>query len=240
MALIKQISSIVNDAVKDALGKNASATQLNTSDIVSLGKAITEFDAYEDFFKSLANRIVRTVYFVRRYNTNDRHILRDEHEYGAFVQKVYYQMPEAVDNPTYNYNEQGAFTQVSPYDVQTTIGVSALIYGGQGTWTIEIVRPVEQIKSAFLSDAAMLSFIDGMYVYVDNAFQKELESTVSMAANTGIANAHANGLSRNLLAEYNEAHPANTLTVAQALKSLDFLKFATMEITRTIDNMKAL
>ena len=239
MAMIKQIANIVNDAVADALGENASATQLNTTDLVSLGKAIEDYDVYEGFFKSLANRIVRTVYFVRNYETDDRHILRDEHEYGAFVQKVYYEMPDAVDNPTYNYDAQtGNFSQLSPYDVNTTVGVSALVYGDQGTWSIEIIRPVEQIKTAFLSDAAMLSFIDGIYVYVDNAFKKELEVTISMAANTGIANAHANGLSRNLLAEYNTAHPSATITTATALQNLDFLKFATMEIMRTIDNMK--
>jgi hypothetical protein len=238
MAIISQISSIVNDAVADALGKNASATQLDSTNIVSLGQAIEEYDLYEGFFKSLVNRIVRTVYFIRRYEGNDRSILRDEHEYGAFVQKVYYTAPDAVDNPTYKYDTNGNFQQASPYDVEATVAVSALIFGGQGTWSIEIIRPVEQIKSAFLSDAAMLSFIDGIYVAVDNKYELELERIVALAANTAIANAHAEGLSRNLLAEYNTTHQSATLTVSQALESLDFLKFATMEITRTIDNMK--
>ena len=239
MALITQISSIVNDAVSDALGGNNSATQLDSTNIVSLGQAIDDYDLYEGFFRSLVNRIVKTVYFVRRYEGNDRSILRDEHEYGAFIQKVYYETPDAVDNPTYNYDATtGNFQQASPYDVNTTVGVSAMIFGGQGTWSIEIIRPVQQIKEAFLSDSAMLSFIDGIYVAIDNKFELELERIVALAANTAIANAHAEGLSRNLLSEYNTLHPNDTLTVAQALESLDFLKFATMEITRTIDNMK--
>lgn len=238
MAMISQISSIVNDAVADALGKHAGATQLDSTNIVSLGQAVDEYDLYEGFFKSLVNRIVKTVYFIRKYEGNDRSILRDEHEYGAFIQKVYYTAPDAVDNPTYNYDANGNFQQASPYAVNGTVAVSALIFGGQGTWSIEIIRPVEQIKSAFLSDSAMLSFIDGIYVAVDNKYELELERIVALAANTAIANAHAEGLSRNLLAEYNTAHQGSTLTVSQALESLDFLKFATMEITRTIDNMK--
>ena len=103
MAIIEQISALVNDAVSDALGKSQNITELDTTNLVSLGKKIADFDAYEPFFKSLANRIARTVYFVRSYSGSDRHILRDEHDYGAFVQKVYYEMPQATDNPTYKH-----------------------------------------------------------------------------------------------------------------------------------------
>lgn len=237
MAIIEQISALVNDAVTDALGKSQKITELNTTNLVSLGKKIADFDAYEPFFKSLANRIARTVYFVRSYNGNDRHILRDEHDFGAFVQKVYYNMPQATDNPTYNHSgANGAFQQVSPYDVETTVEVSSMIFGGQGTWTVEIIRPVEQIKTAFTSPAEMAAFIDGIYVTVDNAFELELESTVALADNTAMACAIAGGQGRNLLSEYNTAH-TTTLTATQALENADFLKYASMEINRVVDNM---
>ena len=238
MALITQIPSIVNDAVADALGKNATLSDLDSTDIVSMGKAIAQFDAYEGFFKSLANRIVRTVYFVRTYEGSDRKILRDEHEYGAFVQKVYYSNVEATDNPTYDYSgTDGAFVQQSPYGVEQTVTVETKIYGGKGTWTLEIVRPIPQIATAFTSESAMLAFIDGMYMYVDNQFKLEEERIVALAANTSMANCIANGKARNLLAEYNTTHAGNTLTVAQALESADFLKYASKEISRTIENM---
>ena len=236
--IITQIPSIVNDAVADALGKTSVLNDLDSTDIVSMGKAISQFDAYEGFFKSLVNRIVRTVYFVRTYSGTDRKILRDEHEYGAFVQKVYYSNVQATDNPTYDYSgTNGAFVQNSPYGVTQTVTVETLIFGGKGTWTLEIVRPIPQIQTAFTSEAAMLAFIDGMYMYVDNQFKLEEERIVALAANTSIANCIANGLARNLLDEYNLAHSGATLTVAQALESADFLKFASKEISRTIDNM---
>ena len=238
MAIVTQIPNIVNDAVADALGKNSTITNLETSDFVSMGKAIAEFDAYEGFFKSLANRIVRTVYFVRTYNGSDRQILRDEHEYGAFVQKVYYSDVEASDNPTYDYSGTGgAFNQQSPYGVTQTVTVEAMVYGGKGTWTLEIVRPIAQIITAFTSESAMLAFIDGMYTYVNNQFKLEEERLVALAANTAMASSLNGGKARNLLAEYNTAHPNDTLTVAQALESADFLKYASKEISRTIENM---
>ena len=239
LPMITQIPSIVNDAVADALGKNSTLNDLDSTDIVSMGKAISAFDAYEGFFKSLVNRIVRTVYFVRTYEGSDRKILRDEHEYGAFVQKVYYSDVEATNNPTYDYSgTNGAFVQNSPYGVTQTVTVETKIYGGRGTWTLEIVRPIPQIQTAFTSEAAMLTFVDGMYMYVENQFKLEEERIVALAANTSIANCIANGLARNLLDEYNVAHSGATLTVAQALESADFLKFASKEISRTIENMR--
>lgn len=236
--LVTQIKDIVNDAVEDALGKSASVQKLDSSDIVSLGKAISGYDAYEGFFGALANRIVRTIYFIRTYEGSRRNILRDEHEYGAFVQKVYYEMPDAVDNPTWNIpTAQGAYAQASPYDVNATITVSSLIFGGKGTWSIEIVRPLEQIKSAFLDNASMMNFIDGIYLAVENAFKLQEDTLVSLAANTAMAAAIKGGKARNLLAEYNTNHSGATLTVAKALESADFLKYASKEINRTIKNM---
>ena len=235
--LINQITNVVNDAVKDALGTSDSITALDSSNIVALGKKISDMDAYEPFFKSLANRIARTVYFVRSYSGSDRHILRDEHDYGAFIQKVYYKMPEAVDNPTYNFSgSDSKFQQVSPFDVETTVEVTSMVFGGQGTWSVEIVRPLEQVKQAFTSPSAMASFIDGIYVTVDNAYEFEMERIVALADNTAMASAIAGGQGRNLLKEYNTAH-STTLTPAQALESADFLKYASMEINRTVDNM---
>ena len=235
--LVSQIKNIVNDSVKDALGKNYGVTKVETTDVVSMGKALASFDAYEGFFGALANRIVKTVYFVRTYEGRSRSVLRDEHEYGAFIQKVYYDLPDAVDNPTWSIpNGEGQYVQASPYDVQTTVGVSSLIFGGKGTWSIEIVRPLEQIKSAFLDTAAMSAFIDGIYVTVENAFKLEEERLTAQAVNTAMAAALDGGIARNLLAEYNDKF-SQSLTKATAMVSADFLRYAAKEIKRTIENM---
>lgn len=241
--MIKQIYSLVNDAVADALGKNANVTELDSTDLVSLGKAISSYNAYEGFFGALANRIARTVYFVRVYEGKSRSVLRDEHEYGAFIQKVYYMMPNAVENPAYDVvsvnTETGerTYSQASPFDVNTTVEVKALIYGGQGTWSIEIMRPIEQIKTAFLDESSMMSFIDGIYIAVENSFKLEEERLVALAVDTAMAHAINSGLARNLLAEYNALFPDATLTVAEAMVSADFLRFASKEIKDTIGHM---
>lgn len=233
---VAQINNIINDSVKDALGKNYGVSQINTGDVVSLGKLISSYDAYEGFFGALVNRIVKTVYFIRTYEGSKRSVLRDEHEYGAFVQKVYYEMPEAVENPTWDIPNSGTYAQASPYDVENTVGVSALIYGGKGTWSIEIIRPIEQIKSAFIDASSMGAFIDGIYVAVENSFKLEEERLVALAVNTAMADSLDGGIARNLLAEYNTKYN-QSLTKATALINADFLRYASKEINRTIDSM---
>lgn len=238
--LVKQISNIVNDSVKDALGKVEGVTTLDSSDIVSMGKALASHDLYDMFFKSLTNRIAKTVYFVRTYEGSKRSVLRDEHEFGAFIQKVYTEMPNAVDNATWNEGGVKSFSQASPYDIEATIGVSSLIFGGKGTWTIEIVRPIEQIKSAFLDNASMMRFIDSIYIAIQNSFKLEEERLTALAVNTSMASCLSGGVSRNLLAEYNAKHVDNPLTVEKALENADFLKFASKEINLTVKNMAVL
>lgn len=235
--IVSQIKNIINDSVKDALGKTNGVTQVDTTSVVSMGKAIAQYNLYEGFFGALVNRIVRTVIFVRTYEGSNRSVLRDEHEYGAFVQKVYYTMPDAVDNPTWDIPDgNGDYKQASPFDVEGTVAVSALIYGGKGTWSIEIVRPVEQIKTAFMDESSMMSFIDGIYLTIENAFKFEEERLVAQAVNTAMASVIDNGRARNLLAEYNSKY-SQSLDVDTALVSADFLKFASKEINRTIENM---
>lgn len=242
--IVNQIKDLVNDSVEDALGKQATLNDLDTTDLVSLGKALSQFNAYEKFYGALANRIVKTVYFVRTYQAKTRSVLRDESEFGAFVQKVYTEMDEATDNPAFAVTtidpSTGArtYSQASPYDVENVIKVSAIIYSGQGTWSKEFIYSLEEIKTAFTSNAAMMQLIDAIYTTADNSMKLEIERIEAAAVNTSIANSIKNGLARNLLEEYNTNHPTATLTRAQALEDLDFLKYASKEISETVDHIQ--
>lgn len=243
---VKQITSLINDIVEDLTAQSSSIQTLDTSNVVSLGKAISDLNLYEGFFGSLVNRLAKTVYFVRVYDGADsRRILRDEHEYGAFIQKVYYTAPAFVDNPEYKipqYTGGGAidtYNQSSPYGVSGTVTVQAMLYGAQGTFALEIVRPVDQIRSAFLSEAEMIRFIDGIYVTIENEIKLAEEGLVNAAVSTAIAADIQGGKVRNLLTEYNTINPVNPITDEEvALGDPDFLKYASKEIRKTIKYME--
>ena len=243
---VKQITSLMNDIVEDLTAQRASIQTLDTSNVVSLGKAISDLNLYEGFFGSLVNRLAKTAYMVRVYDGADsRRILRDEHEYGAFIQKVYYTAPAFVDNPEYKipqYTGGGAidtYNQSSPYGVSGTVTVQAMLYGAQGTFALEILRPVDQIRSAFLSEAEMIRFIDGIYVTIENELKLAEEGLVHAAVSTAIAADIQGGKVRNLLTEYNTIISDAPITDEDvALSDPDFLKYASKEIRKTIKFMR--
>lgn len=242
---VKQIKSLMNDIVEDLTAKSSSIQTLDTSNVVSLGKTISDLNLYEGFFGSLVNRLAKTAYMVRVYEGADtRRILRDEHEYGAFIQRVYYTAPDFVDNPEYKIPQySGAdistYQQSSPYDVTGTVTVQAMLYGAQGTYSLEIIRPVDQIRSAFLSEAEMIRFIDGIYVTIENKLKLAEEGLVNAACATAIAADIQGGKVRNLLTEYNTINPVNPITDEDvALGDPDFLKYASKEIRKTIKFMR--
>lgn len=243
--IIKQINSILNDVIEDLTGQSGSQQTISTTDIVSMGKSIADLNLTEGFFGSLVNRLAKTVYFVRVYDGKDtRGILRDEHEYGAFVQKVYFTAPDLQANEEYNIPQytDGAisgYKQSSPYDVEATVAVSAKIFGGQGTFQLSIVRPVDQIRTAFLSDAEMIRFIDGIYLAIENKIKLAEEALVSTAITTAMACDINGGKVRNLLTEYNTLYPDAAITDEEvAMTDPDFLKYAAKQINQTVNYMQ--
>lgn len=242
MGNVSQIYQIVNDAVSDFLGTTAVRAK-DTSSFVDLGRTLSQihsatnpYDGYDSFYGALAARIAKTEIMVRLYEGSGRGVIADYIDFGAFVQRVYTDIPDAVENPVWslsNGQNPPTINPHSPYDVKTVVNISAMIFGKRGTWSIEILKPYKQIKEAFLSESAMIAFIDAIDLSIANSLAMEKESLENLAVATSIANCLKNGKATNLLAAYNTG-AATPLTVANCMRSLDFLAFA----NKTIDNFR--
>lgn len=242
MANVTQIYQLVNAAASDFLGSTGVRVK-DTTSFVDFGRSLADLSTAEDpyhgydaFFGALVSRIAKTEVFVRMYEKANRKVITDYHEFGAFVQKIYCSLPAASENTTWsvsNGENPPTLNPSSPYDVDQTVAISSMIFGKFGTWTVEINRPTRQIKSAFLNEASMQAFIDGIYVSIATDLNIQLEALENLAVATSIANALENGQSTNLLQVYNAGAPTE-LTVSTALQSADFLAFA----NKTIDNMR--
>lgn len=237
--LVTQIPQVAKDAASDLVGATK-ATKLTSSGLVSFGKQLSAMNLLDGWFGKLAKRIVDTRIMLRVYEPAERKVMRTEQEYGAFIQRVYYtDTPDPTNNTAYEIPNSvtGKYEQTSPYDVEGSVAVQCMIYGGKGTWTLELVIPTIQIKEAFTSASAMDAFIAGIYLKVDNEFKLQEEGIANLAVNTGIANAFMAGLKRNILGEYNMKHDDNILTWDEAKEDAQFLKYASKEISRLIKNM---
>lgn len=240
MSNITQIYSIVNDAVADALGAHAPRAK-DTTSFVSLGKSLEDAGKLDAFFGALACRIAKTVEFVRLYERNDRRVLRDMHEFGAFVQKVYTELPDAVANPSWavsNGNNPPTISRSNPYGVTTTVNITCKLFGDVGTWSIEVAKPTKQIKQAFTSETEMVVFIDAINLTVENAYNIQAEAIESLAVATGIALCLEKGKATNVLQVWNNSHESTTLTVSTCAHNPEYLAFESELITKTAKYMR--
>ena len=237
MAHVNQIYLMVNDIASEMYGEKAIAVK-DTSSLVSLGDTVlsSKLDK-EKFFNALVDRIGRTVIAVREYTPKDRSVKRDEMDWGLIYQKISFKKHEAVDNPSWETS-----TQANPFDVEVSTEAVQKLFAKISTFSYEDSIPDYQLFTAFQSASAMGAFISGIYTNIENAMKVAEEGLANLAVDTYMAGALIKGKSaqkRNLLAEYNTAN-GTELTVAQALKNADFLKFASREINIVVQNMKVM
>lgn len=240
--LVTQGYAIVNDAYADIVGQSASINDLNSTDIVSMGKSLSDFNLLDKFYGCLTNRIAKTMNYVLRYTANTRNILNDAITWGAFIQKVYIDGPDAVETPAYKVIPD-ATTRLTgndetPYGVNQTLSATVKIFGGSTTWSLEFKTSEILLRKAFVSESEMMAFVDAQFIWAKTKMELQKESLVNLAINTGVCNAIKGGCVRNLLAEYNTLSTTSThLTRDEALQSADFLKWANKEINKTVKLM---
>lgn len=233
---VNQIHLMVNDAAKESLGDKAIAVK-DTGTLVSLGEQV--FDSSKDkeaFYKTLTNRIGRTVIAIRQFEIANRSVMRDEMEWGVIYQKISYKLRNAVENPSWNTT-----TQADPFDVEPQTEVVQKLFSVIGTYSYEDSIPDYQLYTAFSGESQMGAFISGIYTNMYNALKLAEANTANLAVNTYMAGALKSTkptMARNLLSEYNTKY-TKTLKVEEALVDIDFLKFASKEINDTVKEMQA-
>ena len=236
MATFNQIYTMVNDATAQMYGSEA-ITVKDTSSLVSLGEKVLSSETDKDvFFKTLVDRIARTIVAIREFETKERSVKRDAVNWGLFVQKISYKKKTAVENPSYDFT-----TQENPFDVKPSTEIIQKIFGENiGVWSYEDVIPYDQMFTAFNSAAEMGAVIAGIYTNINNEYTMAKAALENLAVDTLIAGVIKKGKAtqkRNVLAEFNTAN-GTSLTAPQALKNADFIKYVNREIYTTIGFMQ--
>lgn len=235
----KQIYSIVNDAISQAIGSTA-LSSIDTKDLVSLGSVVLSSSTNtEAFLNSLAQRIGRTVYRYRLYENRFKDLVITDMEFGAIMQKVRVAMPEAVEDPTYSLTNGEA---IDHYTVAKPSATQKL-FVTRTPYMFKITIPRETLKEAFLSIEAMGSFIVLIFGEVRNAIELSLENLGRLTLSVAMSETADSGNRQrvNLVTEYNTEYELvgdAALTATTALHLDQFLRWAIMRINQTIDNMQ--
>lgn len=239
MSDVEQIYSIMNEVGKQALGEKA-ITVVDTQSFTSLGEKVLKSDTdTENFLNKLTDRIAITVYAVRNYLGINKNLMREPFDYGVIVQKIHVEMPEAKENNAWEIGKPGYTPTYAPVIKPT---VSQKLFNKLSTWEIDVTIPDFMLKTAFLNESSMATFIDAIFTAMNNAMVMCVDNNANLIRANFIGNKiHSAKPTQaiNLLKEYNTLTNAN-LTVASCLRDVDFLKWATMQISLWTKRMRVM
>ena len=236
MSKVEQIYTLVNETAKESMGEKA-ITVKDVSSLIALGDSVlsSALDT-ENFLNTLVDRIARTVFSVRRYETDTEGMVRHPFEFGCIVQKIYVDMPEAKQNNSWEIGKEG-YTPVFAPVIKPT--VKQKLFKGITTWEVDVTIPDYMLRTAFLNETSMATFIDAIFTAMDNMITLALENNANLTRASFIARKIKGGKpcgAINLLHEYNTLTSAS-LTVESAMMNAEFLAWASRAINLWVKRM---
>lgn len=239
----KQVYEYTNTAVKEVLGETAVVNE-DLSNIVDIGTAIFNANALDKYVNALVDHIGKVVFVDRVYRPKAPSVLMDGWTYGQVLEKIDGDLPEAVENESWNLTDGTSYDQnkfVKP-------NARAKFYSKRTTFEVDISITDLQARGAFSSADQMGRFISMIYVKAENAITLRLDKLIlATIANQMAMTYHADigegapsettGIKAiNLLKLFNDATGAGA-TVNNCLQNLEFLKYASYQILRASDHL---
>ena len=236
MSKVEQIYTLVNETAKESMGEKAIAVK-DVSSLIALGDSVlSSASDTENFLNTLVDRIARTVFSVRRYETDTEGMVRHPFEFGCIVQKIYVDMPEAKQNNSWEIGKDG-YTPVFAPVIKPT--AKQKLFKGITTWEVDVTIPDYMLRTAFLNETSMATFIDAIFTAMDNMITLALENNANLTRASFIARKLKGGKpcgAINLLHEYNTLTSAS-LTVEGAMMNAEFLAWASRAINLWVKRM---
>lgn len=228
---VKQIYEFVNETVKEVLGDEA-LVQEDLSNIVDIGNAVFDGNAFDKYVRSLVNHIGRVIFVNRKYNGSAPSVLMDGWEYGSILQKISSEMPEAEENESWELIDGASY---DPNIFRKPVAEQKF-FNKKTTFEIDRSITEKQVKQSFSSAEQLNGFISMLYNEVDKSMTVMTDNLIMRTINnfTGetLHNAFPTGAytgthirAVNLLAEYNTQY-GTQLTKDKCMVDPAFIRFA--------------
>ena len=240
---VAQIYNLVNTVTTEITGQ-ADLVKEDLSNIVDVGKTVLSNTDVDNYVRSLMNRIGKTIFSDRKYSGLVPSVLIDSWEFGSIMQKIGADIPDAVENDSWNLQNGSDY---SP-DVFYKPTVTQKLFNSKVTFEINLSFTDKQVRESFDSTDQLNAFLTMLYTSVENSLTLKIDSLIlrcinNLASETiksdyGAAELDSkSGIKAvNLLYLYNHTH-STSLTVDDILVNPDFIKFATLTINNYRDRL---
>ena len=238
MALVilknEQVASLCNDSLKNTLGENATILQEDLENVVDVGVAIANANAYGNFLENLMVATSKYIFRFRAYESTAPNVLRDNNEFGQLIQKIRSKLPALSNNQSWDLQDGAS------YDDNVYIANDAEVTIFKDRVTFEVRKSItnDQIKNAFTNAQELGSFVSMQFGLVQNRLTLALDDLIYMTINNYMGELlHANKCVVHLLTDYLAEVPGadSTLTSDTCWFDESFLIYAG---SRIMDSVK--
>lgn len=220
---VTQIYNLVNTAAQAVSGEITLPNE-DLTNLVDVGKSISNALGYDSFYKALVNRIGKMYFVDRKYNGLLVKMFKDSWQFGSIVAKVQVDDMSYTENDTWNIINGASY---DPYVVNLPV-VSAKFYNKMATFELDITTPTIQIEQSFTSVDEMNRFLSMIQTMVYNSMETAIESLAFRCIDNFIAaTIDAGGASVVHLVTLYNGLAGTSLTASTALINGDFLRWST-------------
>lgn len=217
---VNQIYPIVNEVFREMTGRD-DLQAVDTNSLVAMGHDVLRLGFRDIWLNTLARRIGLTIDGYRVYESKYSVLNRDSIEWGAIVQKLTADMPDAVPDKTWDIGLMDG--QSVDQWIISNPKVHQRFFDKETPYSFFITTSTKLLKDAFLSEGAMASFISQIFGKVRNRIEFTLEELARLAVANFICNLTAPRVFK-LVTIYNNTHNA-TLTPLSARYNPEFLRW---------------
>lgn len=224
-----QIYTLVNSVTSQAIGSTA-LTAVDASTLVALGDTVLSSTTNtEAWLSTLLQRVGKTIFAFREYRNKLADMVVDDFTMGAILQKISFQLVDAVSDPSYSLTDGST---VDPYKIYNP-EVEQKLFVQRTPYMMPITISRVLLKEAFLSEAAMQSFIGYIFGTVRNSIELSLENLGRTTINNFMAEIYGTAREIKLVTMFNTEFNRGSaegqepaLTAATAYNDPQFLRWA--------------
>lgn len=240
---VTQVANFVNSAASETIGDEVLLTE-DLSNVVDVGEAVFNADAFDPFVKSLVNHIGKVIFVNRPYRGSAPSVLMDAWEYGSVVEKITSEMPIASENESWELVNGASYDPNIFYQPKA----EAKFFNKMTTFEIDRSITERQLRQSFSSATQLNAFVSMLFNEVEKALTVRNDALIMRTINNMTAetlySAYSSGVmtgvgtpnSVNLLARYNAQYGAS-LTATQAILNPDFIRYAAYQMALTVDRL---
>lgn len=218
---VNQIYDLCNQIFQQMTGRT-DIEAVDSASLVAMGNEVSNLGKNDLWLNTLARRIGLTIDSYRVYRNRFSDLYRTQVEWGALVQKLTVEMPDAVADDMYKVGQMNG--QALDHYIINNPKAKQKIFDKETPYSFFITMQEKMLTEAFLNAGAMSSFVNQVFGKVQNKIEVVLEDLARVALVNMMCNLSTKQEIK-LVSLYN-SKTGSTLNPQTALFDPAFMRFA--------------